>query len=139
MDIPSTAIVLRGTTASGVGKATGFTQLRWVQQEFERKLGFAAWPGTFNVRVADADSRARWEAVASRPGIAIEPPDSSACVAQCYRVVLQGSVQGAIVLPHVPGYPPDQVEILAAENVRERLGLADGDPVTLHILEGAAP
>src|SRR5437588_4858978 len=108
MDIPVTARVLTGSVASGVGKASGFTQLRWVQEELARKLGFHVWPGTFNVRVA-GESRAQWRALASQPGIAIEPPDSSGCVAQCYPVVVEQIIQGAIVLPHVPGYPDDQI------------------------------
>jgi riboflavin kinase, archaea type len=136
MQIPATAIVLTGKVASGVGKATGFTQLRWVQEEVERKLGFRPWPGTFNIRI-DPESQAQWAALKRYPGIEIEPPDASTCVAQCYRVVLAHVVEGAIVLPHVEGYPPDQVEVLAEENVRLCLGMADGDPITLHVLTGA--
>ncbi len=125
-------IVLTGTTASGLGKATGFTQLGWVQRQFERKLGFRTWPGTFNVRVGDG-ARAQWESVMNRDGISIEPPNASGCVATCYPVVIAETVRGAIILPHVADYPPDQIEILAPENVRQRLRLADGDPVALRI------
>ena len=135
MQLPEEAIVLTGRTASGVGKAGGFTQLRWVREEFERKLGIRPWPGTFNIRIAP-ESQAQWEAVKRQPGIEIDPPDASACVAQCYRVVVAHIVEGAIVLPHVEGYPPDQIEILAEEHVRLCLGLADGDPITLHVLTG---
>ena len=110
MQVPASPVVLTGKTASGIGKARGFTQLRWVQEEFERKLGIRPWPGTFNVRL-DPGSQAEWTALTRRPGIEIDPPDASACVARCYRVVLAHVVEGAIVLPHVEGYPPDQVEV----------------------------
>jgi riboflavin kinase, archaea type len=136
MHVPEEAIVLTGKAASGVGKARGFTQLPWVQAELERKLGLRPWPGTFNVSV-DPESQAQWHAVKRLPGIEIEPPDAGACVAQCYRVVVAHIVEGAIVLPHVEGYPPNQIEVLAEENVRLCLGLADGDPITLHVLTGA--
>ena len=136
MQVPPRPTILTGKTASGIGKARGFTQLKWVQEEFERKLGFRPWPGTFNLRV-DPESQAQWDAVSRQPGIEIQPPDAGACVAQCYRVVLAHIIEGAIVVPHVQGYPPDQVEVLAEENVRLCLGLVDGDPITLHVLTGA--
>jgi CTP-dependent riboflavin kinase len=41
--------------------------------------------------------------------------------------------KGAIVLPLVADYPPDQIEIVASVNLRSHLALADGDRVTLHI------
>jgi len=136
MESPATGVLLKGTTTSGLGKATGFTEIEWVQREFQRKIGFKTWPGTFNLRVSDDESQARWSALARRTGggIAIEPPDSSACVAHCFPVLVGGWLIGAIVLPHVQDYPEDQIEVLSAENVRARLRLADGDPVTLHVL-----
>jgi CTP-dependent riboflavin kinase len=135
IELPQTSIVLTGTTASGVGKATGFTQIDWVQAEFERKLGFRTWPGTFNVNVHLGPSLEQWTALASQGGIPIEPPDASACVAACYPVVIERTVRGAIILPHVAGYAADQIEIVAQEHVRQRLGLVDGDLVTLHVLD----
>jgi len=127
-------VILRGVAAPGLGKATQFTSLPWVARAFADKLGFAVWPGTFNVRLADDGSVQLWAAVVGRVGIEIEPPDSATCVAVCYRTWVNGSVSGAIVLPHVAGYPSDQVEVVADRSIRSALALNDGDPVALHLV-----
>ncbi len=128
-------VALRGVVASGQGKAAGFTELAWVRDQFAQKLGLQAWPGTLNVRLVDAASRAQWRALTELPGIEIEPPSRSACVARCYPVLVADAVSGAIILPHVADYPADQIEVLAAAHLRRELGLADGDPIILRILE----
>lgn len=128
-------VILHGVVASGIGTAVRFTELPWVWQQFARKLDLHVWPGTFNVRVVEQESRDRWIRLAHEPGVEIESEEAGGCVARCYPVLIQDWIRGAIVLPHVPGYPPDQVEIVAAEHVRAGLGLEDGDAVTLRVLE----
>ena len=89
------------------------------------------------MRLLDAESQARWAALGQQPGVEIEPQAPGACVARCYPVLVNERVRGAIVLPHVPAYPVDQVEIVAAEHVRAALNLRDGDEVRLRVLEVA--
>jgi riboflavin kinase, archaea type len=126
---------LRGIAASGLGKASGFTEIGWVRAEFARKLDFEAYPGTFNVRLIEPESVARWRELTRTPGIEIEPPRSAGCVAVCYPALLADRLEGAIILPHVADYPADQVEVLTAVCVRRELGIEDGDPVTLQLRE----
>ncbi len=128
-------VALRGVIASGLGKAASFTELAWVREQLALKLGLQAWPGTLNVRLIDGASLAQWRALTERPGIEIEPPSHSACVARCYHVIVADTVPGAIILPHVADYPADQVEVLAAEHLRRALGLSDGDPIVLRVVE----
>ena len=125
--------VLHGVAARGLGKATFFTGLEWVSKAFAARLGFSVWPGTFNVLLTDTPSLDLWAEIGRRRGIEIEPPDASACVARCFRVQINERVGGAIVLPHVPGYPRDQVEIVAALSIRSALEIQDGDPVTVSV------
>jgi CTP-dependent riboflavin kinase len=127
--------LLRGVVASGLGTAAQFTDLPWVWGQFADKLGLHVWPGTFNVRLLDPQSQARWTALGQQPGIEIEPQAPGACVARCYPVLVNEWIRGAIVLPHVPGYPADQIEIVAAEHIRAGLGLHEGDEVSLRVLE----
>jgi riboflavin kinase len=41
----------------------------------------------------------------------------------------------AIVVPHVPDYPPDKLELVAAVRVRDALNLQPGDRVIVTIGE----
>ena len=55
----------------------------------------------------------------------------------CFAVQIvhgQNHASGAIVLPMVEGYPEDQIEIVASDNLRAYFALDDGDLVTLQIL-----
>ncbi len=125
----------QGIVASGLGKAAGFTEIAWVREQFAQRLRFKAWPGTLNLRLVEPESLEQWRLLSEQPGIEIEPPSRSECVARCYEVLVQERVLGAIILPHVADYPGDQIEILAATNLRRELGLVDGDRVTLRVLE----
>lgn len=128
-------MILNGIAASGLGKAKLFTELAWVQAELTQKLGIRPHPGTFNVRLTESDQLEKWAALKRAPGIPIEEPAGSSCVAVCYRVLVNEAVPGAILIPGVPAYPADQVEIVARESVRGTVGVKDGDPITLRVLD----
>lgn len=127
-----TRFQLVGTVVSGLGEGARFTAIDWVVEAFRRTLGFAPHPGTFNLRM----SGARWEATRAHllaaPGIPITPSPGF-CAAKCFPVELDGRLEGAVVIPQMPDYPDDKFEIVAPVRVRDALGLADGDRVTLAV------
>jgi phosphoglycolate phosphatase-like HAD superfamily hydrolase len=61
----------------------------------------------------------------------LEPPDESSCRATCLPVRLADRIPAVVVVPHVAGYPPDQVELVAPLDLRRELGLAEGDVVAV--------
>lgn len=123
---------LEGTLCSGLGEGAMFTQLDWVVNEFRNKLGYVPHPGTFNLSLkgdawVEASTKLR-----QTTGIAINPPPGF-CAAKCFEVVLNERVKGAAVLPEVPDYPANKLEIVAPVSIRRELHLHDGDGVTLRI------
>ncbi len=127
-------MILHGCAVSGEGRAAEFTQLGWVRRQLSAKLGFHPYPGTFNVRVASAEDRALWGLLKARLSIRLEEPDESGCGAMCSPVLINDRISGAILVPGIPGYPPDQVEVVAAQSIRATLCVADGDPITLRVV-----
>ena len=128
-------ISFTGRVVTGRGEAAGFTQLDWVRDRFVAELGIDPYPGTLNLLVeGEADARS-WSALRSRPAVRVDPPSGPFCSARCHAVRLDGWLPAAIVVPEVAGYPPAQVEIVAAVPVRRTLGLADGDGVALETTE----
>lgn len=121
---------LRGRVVGGKGEAAGFTNLPWVLEQAQGKLGFEPYPGTLNVHVEGAADLAIWAAIRCREGIPLEPR-LGFCAARCYPVSVEGRAVGAIVYPLVPNYPPDVVEVIAPVSLRQELSVADGSPVTL--------
>jgi phosphoglycolate phosphatase len=125
---------IAGRVKTGLGQAAGFTSLSWAQREFVRTLGIDPYPGTLNLLV-DPDDLGDWQALAAQPGLRIPPECPSDCAARCYPVLAsvpgKASITAGILIPEVPGYAPDQVEVLAAVSLREFFRIADGDIVTL--------
>lgn len=127
------ATVLEGCLRSGLGEGAGFTSLDWVASQFRAKLGFVPYPGTLNLSLRGGDWESARQAMDQARGIAIEPP-AGFCAAKCFTLVIDGRIEGAAVLPEVPDYPGDKLEIVAPVAVRDALRLSDGDCVTLHLL-----
>lgn len=125
---------ISGEVASGKGVGASFTSTDWAMKIFEDEYGIDPYPGTLNVKVTKT-SLSAWHEVAAH-GRTFAAPDPAWCDAKCLSVRMEfGHTQakGVIVLPLVADYPPDQVEIVAAVNLRSHLALADGDRITLHI------
>ena len=127
---------LLGRLATGIGQGQHFTQLDWARAQFVDKLGIDPHPGTVNVIVDDPDAMPTWVRLKRTGGIRIDNPNDGPhdCDARCYKVSIEGRIDAAIVLPEVHGYPAAQVEMIAVVNVREALGIEDGDPVRIEIV-----
>lgn len=134
---PSEFLVLRGRLVDGLGEGQRFTALDWVRRRFHELLATDPHPGTVNLRVEASDDRAALARLRLAPGIAI-PPEPGFCAATAYRAAIQHpgggrAVPAAIVVPHVPSYPSDQVELVATVHVRTALGLNSGDLLTITV------
>lgn len=124
-----------GRVATGRGEAVGFTTEDWAREGFRRLVGIDPFPGTLNLTMVDAPARAGWAALRATEGIRMPPPDPAWCDAWLFPVTLKAGngaeARGAVVLPEVADYPDDQVEVIAPVNLREALGIADGDMVEI--------
>lgn len=126
---------LIGRLATGIGMGKTFTQLDWAKAQFAAKTGIDPWPGTVNVILDDPESFPVWVRLKRTDGILMENPNDGPhdCDAKCWLVSIEDRIDGAIVFPLVDGYPPAQVEVIAAVGVRDALGIEDGDTVTLTV------
>ncbi len=127
--------MLRGRLASGIGQGRHFTRLDWARAQFIAKLGIDPFPGTVNVVLDDPEAIAVWVRLKRTDGIDIDNPNDGPhdCNARCYKVSIEGRIEAAVILPEVDHYPPAQIEMIAATNVRAALGIEDGDPVRIEI------
>ena len=125
-------LVIKGCVFTGRGEGRFFVALDWVQEQVEAKLGFKPFPGTLNLKVLPEDREAVKRLSEAEAAI-IEPPSRGFCRGRCYKALLNDSVDVAIVVPEVEGYPEDQLEVIAPQPLREALGLRDGDLVALKV------
>lgn len=126
---------IHGRLASGESRGQHFTRLEWARRQFIDKLGIDPFPGTVNITVDDPESLAAWKRLKESRGIPIDNPNDGPgdCNGCCYPVSIGRGIEAAIVLPLVRNYPPNKIELISAIGVRDALGLADGDLLTLRI------
>ena len=126
------ATELRGIVTTGLGEGTHFMALDWVVDECRTRLGFTPCPGTFNLRMCGPHwSQARQRMRSSR-GIGLTPA-AGFCAARCFPVSIDGQLAATGIVPEVPDYPDDKLELIAAVNIREALDLTDGDTVYIRV------
>ncbi len=123
-------IKLRGIVTSGIGESKYFTEIPWVKEQFIGKLGINPYPGTFNITVL-AEDREKLNTLRKAKGIDIIPQDENFCTASGFAVSVGGRIKGAAIIPQVANYPPMQLEIISAENIKQALSLSDGDLVEI--------
>lgn len=117
------AITLKGVVFSGGGTGSLFVNLPWARRQFKEKLEFNPYPGTLNLRLPPGADVT--ELRDKKKGIEIESPEGFS-KGRCFKALVMKKVRGAVVVPDVPCYPTDLLEILAPINLREALGLKDG-------------
>ena len=123
-------IKLRGIVARGLGESKNFTEIPWVKRQFIDRLGINPYPGTFNIIVAAEDGE-KLNALHKVQGIEITPEDDNFCTASGLPVLINSRIKGAAIIPQVADYPPMQLEIISAENIKQTLSLDDGDRVEI--------
>lgn len=125
-----------GKIVSGAKKGAIFTQLDWVQEQCQKKLGFKPFAGTLNLEIEE-EKMPLIEALLEKAGIALVPPDANFCTGHVYPVNIMG-VSGAIVAPAVNArvHAKNIIELIAPLSLKDALDAADGDEIMLVI---AAP
>jgi len=116
-------IILKGRVFNGEGIGSLFVNLGWAKKQFKEKLGFKPYPGTLNLQLSPGTDVKMLRN--TMKGIKIKAPEGFH-EGQCFKALIMGKHFGAVVVPDVPRYPRDLLEILAPVNLRERLGLKDG-------------
>src|SRR5690606_9986970 len=109
----TTAGRIAGRVSAGLGKGAGFTALPWVRASFIGAVGIDPHPGTLNLQLDSARDLWAWAGVRNGPDVRITPPDADQCDARCFPVLIAGRIPGAVVVPQVPAYPPDRLELVA--------------------------
>ena len=126
-------LTVTGKIVSGEKKGAVFTQLDWVQQQCQEKLGFKPFPGTLNLEIEE-EKTPLIEAFLQNDGITLVPPDSNYCTGHVYPASIMG-VGGAIVAPadDVRVHAKNIIELIAPTSLKEALDVDDGDQIMLVI------
>lgn len=123
-------ITLCGAVFSGEDEGKKFVDLPWVKRQILETLGFIPYSGTLNLRLSE-ESVKRRKLLEKAHSIKV-------CPAEGYfnGVLIKasiGTLECAVVVPEIAGYPKDVLEIIASVNLREKLQLEDGAEVAVSV------
>ena len=123
-------IEFSGTVFSSQGAGKKFLEMPWVKQQIIKKLGFAPYPGTLNVKLSEENAERR-KLLEKAYSLKIRPAGGY-CNGALFKAFID-TLECAIVIPEVAGYPKDVLEIIASVNLRKQLQLEDGSEVTVTV------
>ena len=132
---------VRGTLVTGLGEASGFTEVDWVKAAMTELLGNAPHPGTVNLKLCEGAAavvaRHRHDEALHRH---LVTPEGDFCPAVVHRVTLHHGEQdhaplpGLVLWPEVPDYPADKLEIILPVRLRDHWPVDDGQPLIVRYL-----
>ena len=123
---------IKGVLFSGKGEAAKFIELPWVKKQITEKLGFVPHPGTLNLKLTKEEFKCR-TLLEKTEAMEISPVKGFSR-GRCFKAYLKSNLKSAVVIPEVPNYPSDMIEVIAPTNLREKLQLRDGDSVEVKVL-----
>jgi len=126
--------VIKGTVFSGLGKGAFFTQLDWVRQQCQQKLGFVPFAGTLNLKV-DQEYFDLAQKLRAEAGIDVIPPTPQFCQAKVFPISISG-IKAAIIIPDAQSctdevHPRGVIEVIAPVEVKKALSIEDGDKLAI--------
>ena len=134
------SVELVGSVVSGLGEGRYYVSREGYVRQFREKLGFVPYPGTLNLLLRDGSVVLR-RRLDARSGIKIESFTAEGRTfggSKCFfcEILRDGcdGVQCAVVIPERTHYPDNVVEIISPVNLREKLGLEDGDELRVKIM-----
>lgn len=123
-------IELKGLVFSGEGSGKKFVDLPWVNQQISEKLDFIPYSGTLNLRLNEKSLK--WKKLLEKT-----PTEKIISVKGYFDGALFkafiGILECAIVVPLIPDYPEDLLEVIASVNLRKALELEDGCEVKVTV------
>ena len=123
-------IELKGLVFSGEGSGKKFVDLPWVNQQISEKLDFIPYSGTLNLRLNEKSIK--WKKLLEKTPTEKIIPVKGYFNGALFRAFI-GILECAIVVPLIPDYPEDLLEVIASVNLRKALELEDGCEVKVTV------
>ncbi|MDK2781806.1 MAG: riboflavin kinase, archaea type [Archaeoglobi archaeon] len=131
----SEILYIRGKVFTGLGEGRYYLSLSGYINQISRIIGFQPYPGTLNIRVLPEDLEIR-RRLSKKPGYEIKGFESEGRkFGDCKLFIGEvESIKCGVVIPERTHYPEDVLEIIAPLNLRDKLGLGDGDIIRLKVI-----
>jgi len=121
---------IKGKVVRGLGESGKFLAVDWVNRLVCDAFKFTPFCGTLNI---DVKEPAIQRALKQRGTDRIASCEEGFCDALTFRGTINGRYECGVIIPLVPNYPENILEIVAPVQLKEALGITDGDEVELEL------
>jgi riboflavin kinase len=124
-----------GVVFSGLYEGAYYMSRSGYSEQIKEKLGFYPYPGTLNLRISEVDMERRRQ-LERMPAVVIDgfkDRERAFGSARCYPLVVNGDVEGALIVANRTTYDLTVMEVISPINLRKHFGLRDGDTVKVSI------
>jgi len=128
-------LVLEGELFSGLGEGAYYIHQSGYRKQFIKKLGYDPFPGTLNIRLDKRFLRER-SLLDMMPFVLADgfsDGKRSYGPVRCIPVSVNGVARANIITALRSHYGEEILEIIAPMNLREKLGLKDGDTIRVRV------
>ncbi|MFP3950842.1 MAG: DUF120 domain-containing protein [Candidatus Bathyarchaeia archaeon] len=127
-------VIIEGEVISGLFEGAYYIGKEGYRTQIIEKLGFDPFPGTLNVSISEGEIEKR-RRVERGPYIRLEGFEDEerafgAC--RCYPLMLNGEVEGALIVADRTSHDMSVMEIISPVYLRRRFDLADGDSIRVY-------
>jgi len=128
---------IKGKVTSGFREGKYYIALPEYKKQLTTKLGFSPFAGTLNIKLSrpfDIECIRKLKTTGGMQTDEFVRDGRSFGRSKCFKVVVNGKVDGALIFPARSHYGDDVVEVIAAVSLREKLKLKDGKEVSFRVL-----
>ena|GEM_PF-558863 len=123
-------ITFNGIVHTGYSCGKFFVELPWVLLQLKTLTGITPYFGTLNLCLTGENIKQR-ACLTPQNGVMIKP-EKGYLPGYLFKAKIFDTVC-YVILPDVPNYPKDLIEIIAAVNLRNRFNIKDGDLITVSV------
>jgi riboflavin kinase len=119
-----------GTAFTGQGRGKVFLEMPWVMRQLKEITGFTPYLGTLNLHLTQESTKQRIQLTPDNG--ALVKPENGYLPGYLYKAKIFDT-DCYVVVPEVPSYPKDVLEVIAQDNIRKKFNVKDGEAVTVFV------
>lgn len=122
---------IEGTVVSGFGEGKYYMSQQGYKRQFRQKLGYVPFEGTLNLKVTPAIGNAVYEDPTFFRIEGFTTQSRTFGGLRCKKALVEGDVQGAIIIPDRTAHDAETIEIIAPMSLKQRLRLKNGSKICI--------
>ncbi|HLE35038.1 MAG TPA: DUF120 domain-containing protein [Nitrososphaerales archaeon] len=136
LDSAPNHLEFQGIATSGMGEGSYYMSMPGYKNQFVKKLGYAPFPGTLNIKLEDQVYVNAKKELDRYPGVLIDgftDGKRSYGWAKCYNAIINDKVNGALLIIERTHHGDAVIEVIAPMKIKDVVRIRDGDKVNIKV------